>query len=160
VPRIESAEDAVLHPGLAILSALAHHDAQDVSMHQRVLEGIKTARLEQSDRTYYSDLIWATLSTAAHRALEARMFSIPKDYVPVSPLGKYMQRGYDEALARGRAESLRIALMTVMKQRHLSLTSAQTAVVEGCQDLDQMTAWVGRAAVAASPDEIFSTKVE
>jgi hypothetical protein len=63
----------------------------------------------------------------------------------------------DEALAGARGQALGGArvLLRIIATRGLAMTPHYQAMVEDCTDLDQIEAWVDRAVLAATVEEIF-----
>lgn len=64
---------------------------------------------------------------------------------------KYVAQGREE----GREEGLVGGILTVLEARHLTVSALQRARIAECADIDQLTAWLRRAATAADADEIF-----
>ncbi|MEY9927732.1 Rod binding domain-containing protein [Catenulispora sp. GP43] len=57
--------------------------------------------------------------------------------------------------AEGRAEGFAESVLRVLAKRGIALTEEQRARVEGCTDLDQLDAWLDRAAIATAASEVF-----
>ncbi|MBK7399490.1 MAG: hypothetical protein IPJ34_25330 [Myxococcales bacterium] len=57
--------------------------------------------------------------------------------------------------SEGRREGRRAALFLVLRTRGLRVDAALRGRIETCMDLDQLDAWIGRAAVGAQLDEVF-----
>jgi len=145
VPILTDPDQARLNPQLAVLSALAHGDGPASAL---VLENLavalRSANPEHID--LYAGAAFATLSDAARTYLEAIMSDgEPLYYFPP------FQRSYDRGAAEGRAD----AVLEILATRGLSVPDAAREQIVSCTDLDQLTAWIRRALVARTVDELF-----
>ena len=57
--------------------------------------------------------------------------------------------------ARGEATARAEALLSVLAARKILVDDATRAAVQRCTDTDQLKAWMNRAAVATTPEEVF-----
>ncbi len=62
------------------------------------------------------------------------------------------KRGYAEGLAKGQAK----VLCKILEHRGVVLTLAQRATIMGCRDPGRVEAWVDRAFVVATADELLT----
>jgi len=60
--------------------------------------------------------------------------------------------GREQGRIQGRAEYLR----TCFEKRGLAVTPEQRALVDACKDIEQLDAWLRKAAVVATADEVFA----
>jgi hypothetical protein len=164
VPRIDDAARATAHPELAVISALAHsRSVRDAGVVRAVLNGLAGAPLEGRRFAYYRDVIEQSLTAAVRKALEAEM-PYP-GYEPQSEFSKGIYRGLEEGEKKGIATgekrgqilALRRAVMSVLKARGISLPDAQKARIDSCEDEVLLNAWIERAAVVATTEELFSS---
>ena len=58
-------------------------------------------------------------------------------------------------LNQGRAEGRAESIIDVLETRGIKVPDADRARITTCQDIDQLTAWVRRAAPVTSVDELF-----
>jgi Uma2 family endonuclease len=64
-------------------------------------------------------------------------------------------RGEAEGRAKGKAEALAHAILVVLTQRNIELTSQERARISDEQDVDRLEAWLASAATCASAAELF-----
>ena len=112
-------------PHLAALSALAH--GNDPGGHEVVLAALGAAeRLGGDEGAMLEQVIWASLSEAARRALEAMM-----DYEKVKAISPFyregLERGQREGKAEGKAEGLRAAVLDLCEAFGVEPTGEQRA---------------------------------
>ena len=149
VPVLTDPEQARRNPQLAVLSALAHGDGPASAI---VLESLAVA-LRSADPRHidlYAGAVFATLSDAARTYLEAIM----SDGEPLYHFPPF-QRSYDRGAAEGRAIGEANAVLEILATRGLEVPDAAREQIVSCADLDQLTAWIRRAVVARTVDDLF-----
>jgi hypothetical protein len=65
-------------------------------------------------------------------------------------------RGEARGEARGRAEGLAAALLEILDERGVAVSTGQRQEILGCHDLERLNRWLRRAIRASSVDEITS----
>lgn len=68
---------------------------------------------------------------------------------------RYVTSIEKEGIEKGVGKGQQAAILQVCEARGLALAGEQTTRIEGCTDLDQLKAWLTRAARAHSADELF-----
>jgi hypothetical protein len=145
VPVLTDPEQARRNPQLAVLSALAHGDGpESVLVLDNLAAGLKSADPEHID--LYAGAVFATLSDAARTYLEAIMDDGKQRY-HFPPF----QRSYDRGEAAGEAN----AVLEILATRGLQVPDDVREQIVTCTDIDQLTAWVRRAVVARTVDDLF-----
>jgi hypothetical protein len=66
-----------------------------------------------------------------------------------------VEYGFDQGLARGRAEARADALVTILSARGIVPSAAQLDRVRSCGDVALLDRWIARAATASTADEVF-----
>lgn len=101
-----------------------------------------------------ADLVLDRLSGAARQCLEELVnvatYEYQSDYAR-----RYFSRGKAEGEARGTAAGEARALLAVLAARDIDVPEAVRERITGCTDLDQLEAWVRRAATATSVHDLF-----
>lgn len=149
VPVIATAERAATTPDMAVLSAMAHGG------HPRrrdVLEALLAAFAAVDERraTLYSDLVHLALPLAARRYLEALVSTRTYEYK-----SEFVRKYVLQGRAEGRAEGEATALLAILDARGIEVPEEARTRITGCTNLDQLEAWVRRAATAEKIDELF-----
>jgi hypothetical protein len=145
VPVLTDPEQARRNPQLAVLSALAHGDGPEST---RVLDNLAAA-LQSADPEHidlYAGAVFATLSDAARTYLEVIM-SDGESLYHFPPF----QKAHDRGAAEGEAN----AVLEILATRGLEIPDAAREQIVGCTDLDQLTAWIRRAVVARTVEDLF-----
>ena len=117
---------------------------QDVAQLEVAFEAVRT--LPSTVARVYLDAILQGMDEAARKELEASM-NLFKDY-------KYQSDFAKEYFHEGEVESARAAVLEVLQARGLSVPDEVRARIEACTDLTTLRAWIARAAVATSADEL------
>jgi hypothetical protein len=147
IPLVTDVEDASARPWLALLSALTHCRTDHA---RRVLGVLADAlpSLDQDLATLYADIALASFGDAMHQHLERLRVS-----------GKYnfQSEFARQYVGRVSAEAEATALLTVLASRGMPVAPEVCDHVMGCQDREQLTAWLKQAANAGSIDEVFGT---
>ena len=71
-------------------------------------------------------------------------------------LSDFARKYYDDGEAKGEANGVRAALLTVITARDIPLGDSERARIVACADLTTLDAWLARAARATSAREIFA----
>jgi hypothetical protein len=160
VPIVTSADEAIAHPELAVLSALAHGKGprgEEVGL----AAIIAASALDQERAVLYSDLTLAWLNEAAKVALEKLMAQ--GNYVFQSDFSLRNQaigraegelKGKAEGELKGKAEGKANAILLVLKARAISVTDAERARVMACTSDDTLDRWVQTALTATRSEEL------
>jgi predicted transposase YdaD len=161
MPVIDDEASARRDPELAMLSCIAHAQDQNAETVARsagaALQAV-TEQLPDDRQLLYHDLVFAVLPEAARTALEKLMatgnYEFQSDFAR-----KYIAMGRDEGREEGREEGQVAgqvrALLTVLESRGLSISKTARVHILACTDMEQLDAWVRRAASVASVDELF-----
>lgn len=119
------------------------------------------AGLERDRLGTFTQLIRASASLAARKALEAMMATVFKDdflerfFAEGEAAGQ--ASGMAKGLAEGRAEGEASMLLRMLSALGFDVPAQIRARVLGCTDLEQLGTWADRAAGAATLDEIFAS---
>jgi hypothetical protein len=140
IPRIFDPGEAERWPELAVLSALAHGNAEGGFEVARAAAEA-AASLDPARGTLCYDLILATLNEGARRALEAHMEANKNPF-----FSETARRHYD----RGRLEATRAALRQLVETRLEGIPDEIGARIDACTDVDVLLDWLGR--VGKAPD--------
>lgn len=145
VPLITDPAAAGAQPELAVLSALAHGDQPDG---EKVLPALQAALgvMDLDHANLYADIVLATLPAATRRHLEALMALGTYEYQ-----SDFARRYFSEGKAEGEAK----ALLAVLAARGIEVPAAARDRITGCTDLNQLDAWIRRAATAHSIEDLF-----
>jgi hypothetical protein len=111
------------------------------------------AALEPVDHertTLYHDLVLAALPEAARRHLEALMTTTQlREYQ-----SEFVRRHVSQGRVEGRVEGEANALLAVLDARGIEVPPEARARITGCTDVDQLEAWLRRAATADTIKEL------
>lgn len=154
VPLVTDEAEAKELPELSLLSALAHSRGSDAFAVGKA--ALRAAMQLDDDRSrIYTDLILAKSGARAQLLEEVMIFS--KDYEYQTPeLREIHERGRALGLEKGRAEAKAEALIAVLRARGFVLAGEVIEGIHACRDVPKLDAWITRAAVASSVDEIFA----
>jgi len=149
LPEIRSAEEALAHPAVAALTALARLDAagtkdgreRAIAEVLRICEAFVRADFER--RGAYLWLIHGT----SHGAFRATLEKL---------LGDHGMTALQMILKEGEAKGEAKALLTVLRARGLVVDAALEGRVRGVTDLRQLEAWIERAASATRLEDVFA----
>ena len=145
IPPVTDAGQAEREPAMAVLSALAHADRQDV------LAVLPHAFLPLGANEFdqYYHLVEAALPAAAQRYLEDLMATTYEFK------SEFARKHVNQGRAEGRAEGRALAVIDVLEARDIKVSAEDRARITACQDIEQLTAWVRRATTVASAEELF-----
>ncbi|MBO0871322.1 MAG: hypothetical protein J2P15_22435, partial [Micromonosporaceae bacterium] len=129
-------------PHLAVLSAMAHGSRPDPDP---VFEALLTALsvVDQDHADLYPYLVFAVLPQAARNRMEEFMTTTTHEYKSV-----FARRYYGDGKAEGKAEGEADAVLAVLDARGVEVPVQDRERIASCRDLDQLKAWVRRAATA------------
>jgi len=149
VPVVTDAEHAERAPELAVLSAMAHVRHPDWTKVAdaliRALDALGTVQLARAND--YTDVVLAALPAAARATLEAIMTASTREYQ-----SDFARRYYFQGRAVGEAS----AVLAVLDARGIKVPDEARERITNSTDLEQLDAWVRRAATATSVDELFA----
>jgi hypothetical protein len=140
IPVITDPDEARRAPELAVLSAEAHGKGEH-AVEVALAAFSASAGLDPRRGRLYDDLVWAALSAAAQRRLEALM-----DIENYKYRSRQMRRPYEQ----GRAE----ALLRFLAARGLEVSSDAAARIRACTDAARLDAWLDQAATITTVDEL------
>lgn len=160
VPLVTDKERAKQEPELAVMSAMTHGRGDVKTAVQVALSALEGSRpLARERRMVYLDLVEAALSEAARKAIgmlpEGYEFRGPS-YLEGKQAG--LAEGKQEGLAEGKRaglEALAASVLGVLDARGLSASASERERIEASTDVEQLTAWVRRAAVVNRTSELF-----
>ncbi len=110
--------------------------------------------LDPSLRTQYTDFCLGWLTEPLRAAVKERMQM--ENYRWISDVGKKgYSRGHKEGLRTGELRGEAKAVLTVLRARGLDVDAASEARILGCDDRQQLEAWLERAVSVSSVDELF-----
>ena len=143
VPWVRTPQEAQREPELAVLSAMAHGNAQGgLAVASAAVEA--AVRLDEERKRLYADLVFRSLSAENFKKL-VNLMDMSK-YEPQSEVCKTWQA---EGIAKGKAE----AVLAVLRTRGLAVTDEQERRISTCQDAGSLSRWLVRAVTAASAEE-------
>lgn len=149
VPVITDHGAAVANPLLAFLSALTHgNDEPDgVAVLDAVLAALTC--FDKPTVQVYLHLLDRALSETRRRILkEKAMLNINPDEIP---LASFLVPVVEHLTQRQRAGDI----LRILDIRKVALTSEQRAEIRDCTDPDRIDAWIDRAALARTADDVF-----
>lgn len=152
VPVVTDPGQADRVPELAVLSALTHGTGPE---QERVLRAMLSALRHVDDQhaAMYTDLILGRLPEAARQVLEGLVNVATYEYQ--SDYARRYLYARRKATARATAAGEARALLAVLAARDIDVPEAVRERITGCTDLDQLEAWVRRAATATSVHDLF-----
>jgi len=155
IPKVTDPAEAVRRPELALLSAMAYGDSDEVvDIGRAALKGF--SGLDPQRACFYTDILYNVINEAARRALEVKM----QGYVYKSPfivnlIQQGVQQGRDEGLKAGRDEGLKEALLFLLHARGIEVPRATREQILGEKDHARLQRWFERAATATSLADVF-----
>ncbi len=139
-------DEAMAHPELAVLSAIAHRDdAGGLAAAHAAL--VAVACLDEDMAKTYTNFVLGALSRAARGEMERRMREDPQ-YQGVD----YVQQWIDSGRVHAQGE----AVLAILQARGLEPDEDQRARILDCRDEATLTAWIAVAAKAERLEDIFS----
>ncbi len=175
IPKVTDPEAAKRRPELALISAMAYGDSDEVvDIGRAALEGFST--LDEKLAAFYTDILYNAINEAARRVLEVKM----KGYVWTSPWARELiQRGRDEGVKLGRDEGLKDgvklgrdegvklgrdeglklaarSLITVLRARNIDVPEQARQRILAEQDISVIERWLERAVTAVTLADVFN----
>ncbi|MFB9832442.1 hypothetical protein [Actinoallomurus acaciae] len=155
VPVITDSEAVVAQPELAMLGVMAHGRNRKVL--QTFTDALKTVKDDEHALRYY-EYAYVMASPAARRVLEEIVSST--DWPVYSPFakehyGRGKADGLEEGEAKGEAKGEARSILTILAARQIEVPEDVRARIRGCVDMEQLDAWLRRAAVANSIADLF-----
>lgn len=150
IPVITDPSAATREPHLAVLSAMAHGRDDDVGTAVAVAAAAASgaATLPEPLRMLCFALIESSLGDAARKTFEM----LPQNERFMSEL---MSKLTSERQVRSLAEGEARALLRVLERRDIATSVEQRERVLACSDLATLEAWLDRAAMAPTAQEVF-----
>jgi hypothetical protein len=155
VPAITDEEVARRDPELAVLSAMAHGQA-DVGQLVALAALMAVKNLDPERARLYWDLVLSSLSGAARQALEKLMekgkYEYQSDFAR-----KYVAQGREEGREEGRQEGEAGALLEVLDARGLEVDAQARQRILSCTDLATLKSWLRKAVRVQTVEELFGS---
>jgi hypothetical protein len=150
VPLVVDVELARADPALVVFSALCHSDDADVdAVFPALAEALRA--LGPKKAVLYYDIVLAGLPQAPRARWEAYMSTVVGSEYRSELFREIDERGQAIGEARGEAR----AVLTVLNARGMPVPEAVREQILACTDLDQLDAWLRRAIVATSADDVI-----
>ncbi len=162
VPVVTDTNQAGAAPELAVLSSMAHGNG---SVHTAVeiatAAMIAVSKLDDDHTVLYSDLILASLSEAARKALETML---PKGYELQSEFARKhfaegkaegIAEGKAEGIAEGKAEGIAEGVLVVLEARKVPVSEQERQQILECTDPELLRRWLRKVAIVQSVAELF-----
>lgn len=155
MPLITDPDQARACPALAVLSAVAHpEEADDEAVLEATLAGLAT--LDQDRARVYLSYVISSLRPVTIKRLEEMVTTIQDfDYLGKKYFSHWVDKGRDEGRAEGELKGEVKSIFSVLDARGLKISDDARERIHRCEDPDQLIAWVRRAAVITSADELF-----
>jgi hypothetical protein len=153
VPVVTEEEQAREAPELALLSALVHGNDEGVG--EKVLAAAFTGlgAFDTKAAEVYLYIVWKFLRGPMRAALEEMVREAEAKGELTWP--PFMQRLRDEGEARGEARGKADGILTILSVRGLAVSEEVRERVLACRDLEQLDAWLRKAATATTLPEVF-----
>ncbi|GLZ11002.1 hypothetical protein Acsp04_12370 [Actinomadura sp. NBRC 104425] len=160
IPMITDPTEAAARLGMAVLSVSAHGEK-----HRKVVEALMAAL--DGDTPQYYEHAYNIAGPAARKIMEEIMQSTKWPvYTPLARehYGKGREEGRAEGLEEGRAEGRKEgrteeaanATLMILSSRGVNIPDDARERITNCTDLDQLHAWLTRAANADTIDDVFA----
>jgi hypothetical protein len=155
IPIVTDLEVAAANPQLALLSALAHGNEPEVGLPVVKAAIMALKKVDKPDGPLYLHLIHRALEGPMRRALkEDPMLSDRYPNIRIEDLD--LPDFAANLFKRGKAEGEAKTLLQILDHRGVALTATQRATIADCQDPRRVEAWVDRAFVVATADELLA----
>lgn len=149
VPEITDPEAAAREVELAVLSAVAHGNGPNgLAVVQAAL--VALGRLDREHAAVYFQIIWNALRGPMQRALEALVME--RQAAGNTPFPPFAQQIFD----RGRLDGLREALLRLVARAGITLTEADRARIQACNDAATLDRWVENVLGAKTAADVLS----
>jgi hypothetical protein len=154
LPEITSTDDALAHPSLAVLTALAHLGARRPKASRRdeivrVFEAILRAEETRFRRAYLS-LLHGVAKNEFRTILEGLM-----EAYGMGALDMIRAEGEADGLLKGKAVASAAAVLKVLRARGIAVDDAHQQRILATRDLDALDRWLLRALNASHIDEVL-----
>jgi len=171
IPRIVDDDEARRSPELAVLSALTHGRDDDPSaVLMPTLRAVADLPVERAEHlldmlaSQFGDVLPALLETimpTARRMPISEMFRRPYLAGRDEGLQEGLKQGHEEGRQEGREQGLTAAkaesILAILEARGFVLDNVGRARVTTCRERAQLDAWIRRAVVITSADELFES---
>jgi hypothetical protein len=147
VPAFTDPADVAAHPSLAALSVAFHGRKPGVA--DAFLKGVAALGEEAGPRYYEYEY---RLSPKAIGDLLEELVTTT-DWPVYSPFAKLH---YGKGLAEGRTEDARESVLAVLDARGLEATDGDRQRILSSTDLNELKAWLRKAATVANVSDLFS----
>jgi hypothetical protein len=150
LPPVTDPAVAARNPELSLLSVVAHSETpQRDKIFDSFLHALQTIDDERAN--LYADLVLAALPSATRHHMEALMSTGTYEYQ-----SDYARRYFSQGKAEGQAEGEARSVLIVLAARGFEVPAEVRERITSCTDLDQLQAWVARAATVSALDELFA----
>jgi hypothetical protein len=158
IPQIVDFSQARREPELTILSAVMHARSETAVACGRAAL-VALLEVPRENQQCYLDLVSACLTEdqmaeAAEQLPPEVEIELSKMELESYAYAKGLRRGREAGVEEGRS-ALVTRLRATLAQRGIELDLASRARVERCQDLEQLSLWLVRAATATSTNDLF-----
>ena len=156
IPQLSDATQVARDPELGMLSALAHASGADTAVLDAVCVGF--ADIDPAQAREYTGLMLALLPVAARTYMEALVATGTYEYMSEFTR-QYVEQGRSEGrsegCSEGRLTQARLAVVQVLDGRGFDVPDRLRQRIDACADLDQLGAWIRRAATVDTVEELF-----
>jgi len=153
IPVVTDVETARRLPELAVMSAIAHGAGADPTpIFEALLTAFDAIDLDHAD--WYADVVLAALPMAARDRLEEFMTTTGQRRYQSEFANRYFSQGEAKGRAEGEARGEAEALLRVLSARGIAVPDDVRTRFVNCTDVDQLGAWIERAATADKIDDL------
>jgi hypothetical protein len=153
VPVVTDEARAVEAPELAVLSAIVHGDTEaGLAVGRAALAGVRA--LDDDHARLYTDIVFKRVGAEVRAALEGLMGIETYEYQSEFAR-RYVAKGREEGRQEGRQEGRAEAVLTVLDARGVALTADERAQVLACADVSTLDAWLRRAVMAKTAEDVL-----
>ncbi len=155
VPVVTDREVAMKYPELAVMSVMAHGEGEPrIALTVAQAAASAALGLDSDKQALYLDLIENALGEAARKAFQM----LPQNYQFQGP--SYLRgrsEGKAEGRAEGKAEDRANSVLVVLEARGIAASDEQRRHILACDDLEQLSVWLRRAATVTEARELFDS---
>jgi hypothetical protein len=154
VPRVETREEALQMPALAVLSAVAHAAEPDAA--QVVLSGVEALRggtFAADSVRFLNDLIRSKMNDAARQALDKLEKQMKIDGYEYQ--SDFARQYVAEGEVKGKAEGEAKLILRTLERRKIAVSPDQVEHIRSCRDESQLLTWFDRALTARSISDVL-----
>jgi hypothetical protein len=166
-PAVTEPEQALRHPELAVFSTLVHGSTHDPKpLIDAMLAALKTVGDERAGRSADMvlmaltgpayDYLEAELSTETYGGYQSKLFRRLYSEAEAKGLAEGKAEGMAEGKAEGRAEGKADGVLAVLDARNVPIPDDVRRRINECTDLELLDAWIRRAAVIATGEELLA----